>query len=199
LGDNPFVKSLVKACALPGQNALSDFDARISQLRDAFAGVARIDIHRADNYFPDPCLKDRIRAWGSTSDSGARFKSNVQRGTGRHGGVEITEAFEFGVLPACSSMVSFCHYPIVNSQNRSDSGIGTRLTLCFFGFLECRAHEPFISLRRGHERSVGVVLQPGNVFCACKLCKYVTYFGEACPRRCDKTTHAPSEKGRVSQ
>jgi hypothetical protein len=37
LGDNPLVESLINLCAVIGQNALSNADARISQLHNAFA------------------------------------------------------------------------------------------------------------------------------------------------------------------
>ncbi len=76
-GDNPFVKGLVKACALLGQNPLADFHARISQLRDAPTGVARIDIYCADNYLLHASLEDRIGAGGSPPDRGTGFQSNV--------------------------------------------------------------------------------------------------------------------------
>jgi hypothetical protein len=72
-GDNPLVESLVNLCTVVGQNALSYSDARVSQLHNAFAGVTRIYVNRADNDVADSRLKYRIGARSGASFCGTRF------------------------------------------------------------------------------------------------------------------------------
>jgi hypothetical protein len=132
--DNPFVERLVKACALLGQDALSQPNARIPQPRNAFAGVTWIYVYGADNYVSDSSLQDCICASGSAPDRGTGFQSNVQRCASRHGGGEIAETFDLSVVVASSPVVAFCYYSIVNDQNSSNSGIWTCTSMCLFRF-----------------------------------------------------------------
>src|SRR5438876_5849044 len=120
LRDNPLVENLIKPRTIIGQNALSHSDARISQLHDASAGVARIYVSRANHYVFDSSLDYRIRARSSAPCRGARLQSNVKRGASRHTRTEIAKALNLSVIASCFPMMAFRHYSIVNDQNRSD-------------------------------------------------------------------------------
>jgi hypothetical protein len=112
--DNPFIESLVNLRALIAQNVFSHFDARIAQLLDAFAGVARIYVTRADNYAFDSSLDYRVCAWSSAPGRGARLQSNVQCSASRHTRTEITKALNLGVIATRCAMTTFGYYSIVN-------------------------------------------------------------------------------------
>src|SRR5204863_9144173 len=112
--DNPFVKSLVKLRAFVSQNTLSHSGARISQLHDTFAGVARIHVPCADNYASHSGPQYCVSAGSSAPGGGTRFQSNVQRGPSRHRRGEIAEALNLSVIAPRSPMMSFRHYSIVN-------------------------------------------------------------------------------------
>jgi hypothetical protein len=127
LRDNPLVESLVEACAFIGQYAFSHFDARISQLLDAFAGVSRIHISRTHDYVFDSSFDYCVCARSSAPCRGARLQSNVQRGAPRHTHTEIAEAFNLSVIATRCQMMPLRYDSIVNDQNRSHSGIGARL------------------------------------------------------------------------
>jgi hypothetical protein len=134
-GDNPLVESLVNLCTVVGQNALSYSDARVSQLHNAFAGVTRIYVNRADNNVSDSTLKYCIRAGSSAPSGGAWFQSDIKRSPRRNRRVEIAKTFNLSVRAPCFPMVTFRYNPIVNDQNRSDRGIRARPAeplLCFF-------------------------------------------------------------------
>jgi hypothetical protein len=161
--DNPFVESLVNLRALIGQNVVSYSDARISQLHNPFARVARIYINRADNHVFDSRLKYCICARTSASFCGARFQRDVKRGLGGHGRGEVAKAFNLSVIMARFSMMSFCNDSIVNDEDRSNSGIGAGLAEPLPGLVERRAHELFVaSGRHRFERSVIVPAYLGN-------------------------------------
>jgi hypothetical protein len=120
---------------LIGQNALPHFDTCISQLHDAFAGVPRIYVSRADNDVSNTSFKYRICAWCSAARGRTRLQSNVQRGARRHGRAEIAEAFNLGVIATRSAMMALRPYSIINDQNRSNGGVGARLAERLFCFL----------------------------------------------------------------
>src|SRR5206468_931353 len=101
-------------------------------LLDAFAGVARIYVRRADHYVFDSRLNYRICARSSASCRGARLQRNVQRGASRHTRTEITKAFDLGVIEARLPMIPFRYYPVLDDQNRSNSGIWARLAKRLF-------------------------------------------------------------------
>jgi hypothetical protein len=130
--DDPLVESLVKPRALIGQYAFSHFDARISQLLDAFAGVARIYVSRADHHVFDSSFDYCVCARSSPPCRGARLQSNVQRGAPRHTRTEIAEAFNLSVIATRFPVVPSRYYSIVNDQNCSHSWIGASLAQRFF-------------------------------------------------------------------
>src|SRR4029453_10063282 len=82
----------------------------------------------------------------SEPNCGTGFECNVERCASRHVGAEVAQTLDLSVVVASSSMMSSCHYPIINDQYRADSGIGARLALGFFGFFLRLAHEPLIPL-----------------------------------------------------
>jgi hypothetical protein len=88
-------------------------DACISQLHNASSLMPRIYIHCTDYYVLYSRLENRVGAWAGKADSGTRLQSNVKRGRSGHGAAEITEAFDFSMFASCSSVMSFCDYPIV--------------------------------------------------------------------------------------
>jgi hypothetical protein len=114
--------------------------------------MARIHVHRPNHYFPDSSLENRIGAWRREPDCGTGLECNKERCPSRNVGAKIAQTRDLGVFVARPSVMSSCHYPIVHHQHGADSGIGARLALGFFGFLECLAHEEFISL---HHRRHG--------------------------------------------
>jgi len=101
-------------------------------LHDAFTGVARIYVSRADNNVSDSSLEYRICAWSSAPSRGTRLESHVQRGARGHECTEIAEALNLSVIAAHSQMVSFRYYSIVYDQNRSNSRIWARLAKRLF-------------------------------------------------------------------
>src|SRR6266516_1990137 len=125
--NNPLVERLVKSRTLISQNALSHFDASISQLHDAFAGVARIYVSCADHHVFDSSLNYRISARSSAPCRRTRLQSNVQCGASRHTRIEIAEALNLSVIATRFPMMPFRYYSIVNHQNRSHGRIWTRL------------------------------------------------------------------------
>jgi hypothetical protein len=146
--DNPFIESLVNLRALIAQNVFSHFDARVAQLHDTFAGVARIYVTRADHYAFDSRLDYRICACSGAPCRGAWLQSNVQRGASRYTRTEITKALNLSVIAPRFPMMPFRYYSIVNDQNRSDRWIWTGLAERFFCLVQCSAHEFFVSSRR---------------------------------------------------
>jgi hypothetical protein len=153
---DPFVESLVKVRTVLCQDAVSNSDACIAQPPDTSTVMVRIHVHRADNYCPDSSLENRFGARSSAPNRGTGFERNVEGCASRHFRAEVSETFDLSVFMTRSSVMSFCHNAIVNDQHCADSGIGARLTLCFFGFLQRLAHELFISLchpRHGHTDS----------------------------------------------
>jgi hypothetical protein len=133
--DNPLVESLIKPHAVLGQNALSHIHTRISQLHDAFAGVPRVYINRADNYVFNASADYRICAGSSAPCCRARLQSNEQRGARGHGRTEIAETLNLSVIATRFPMVSFRYYSIVDDQNSSNSWIRARLTERLFCLL----------------------------------------------------------------
>jgi hypothetical protein len=97
--------------------------------------MARIHVHRANHYFPDSSFENRIGAWGSESDCGTGLECNEECCPSRNVGAKIAQTRDLGVVVACPSVMSSCHYSIVDYQHRADSGIWARLALGFFGFL----------------------------------------------------------------
>jgi hypothetical protein len=143
--DNPFVKSLVNLRAIIGQNPLSHAHARIPQLHNTVAGVTRIYINRADNHVSDSSLEYGICARTSASPCGTRLQSDIKRGASRHPCAKIAEAFNLGMIAARSSMMALRHDSIVDDEDRANRGIRAGLTKRFLCFVECRAHELFVS------------------------------------------------------
>jgi hypothetical protein len=97
--------------------------------------MARIHVHRANDYFSDSGLENRIGAWGSEPDCGTGFECNEERCPSRNVGAKIAQTRDLGVFVARPSVMSSCYYPIVHHQHGADSGIGACLALGFFGFL----------------------------------------------------------------
>src|SRR5437867_10534004 len=58
---------------------------------------------------------------------------------------EIAETLNLSVIATCSSMMSFRYNLIINDKNRSDCGVRASLTERLLCFLECDAHELFVS------------------------------------------------------
>jgi hypothetical protein len=58
---------------------------------------------------------------------------------------KIAETLNLSVIATCSSMISFRHNLIINDKNRSDCGVRASLTERLLCFLECHAHELFVS------------------------------------------------------
>jgi hypothetical protein len=58
---------------------------------------------------------------------------------------KIAETLNLSVIATCSSMMSFRHNLIINDKNRSDYGVRASLTERLLCFLECHAHELFVS------------------------------------------------------
>jgi hypothetical protein len=143
-GDNPFIESLVKPCALFRQNALANFDPCTSQLCNSVSLVAWIQVHGADYYTLHSSFNDRVRTRIGPADRRTGFQSNIERRVTRHRSSEIAQTFNLGVFTACCAMMSFCHYPIVYNQNCSHGGIGTGLPERFFRFFERGMHEPLV-------------------------------------------------------
>jgi hypothetical protein len=163
LRDNPFIESLVNLGAFIAQNVFSHFDARIAQLPDAFATVARIYVRRADHYVFDSRLDYRICACSGAPCRGARLQSNVQRGASRYTRTEITKALNLSMIASRFPMMPFRYYSIVNDQNRSDRWIWAGLAERLFCLVQCSAHEFFISGRRHcSDRSIIVFACRGN-------------------------------------
>jgi len=131
--------------AVIGQNAVSYSDARVSQLHNPIARVARIYVNRADNHVSDSSLNYRICAASSASFCGAWLKSNIKRSARRHSPGEIAEAFNLSVIAAGPSMVSSRHNPVVDDENRANRGIRASLTKRLLCLLERSAHELFVS------------------------------------------------------
>jgi hypothetical protein len=145
---NPFIESLVNLRALIAQNVFSHFDARIAQLHDASATVARIYVRRADHYVFDSRFNYRFCACSGAPCRGARLQSNVQRGASRYTRTEITKALNLSVTAPRLPMMPFRYYSIVNDQNRSDRWIWAGLAERLFCLVQCSAHEFIISCRR---------------------------------------------------
>jgi hypothetical protein len=161
--NNPFVESLVKSRAVVGQDGIAYFDARISKLRNASPTVTRICVHRADNNVLYTGPDDRGRAGGRATNRGTGFQSNVERGASGHVGGKVAEALDLSMFMACSSMVAPCHNPIVNRKDRTDGRIGTRLSLCFFRFVQRGTHKPLVSLcPHRHDKSIVAHARSGN-------------------------------------
>jgi hypothetical protein len=161
--DNPFVKSLVNLRALIGQNAVSYSDPRVSQLHNPFARVTRIYINRTDNHISDSRLKYRMCARTGASFCGARFQSNVKRGSSRHRRGEIAEAFNLGVLAAGPSMMSSRHDPVTDDENRANRGVRASLTERLLCLVERGTHELFVSFSiHRFETSIVVLTRRGN-------------------------------------
>jgi hypothetical protein len=157
-GDNPLVKSLIKLRAVLCQNALSHIQTGIPQLHDAFAGVPRVYVNRADNYVFNASADYRICAGRSASRCRTRLQSNIQRSARRDGRTEIAEALNLSVIATRFAMVSFRHYSIVYHQNRSNSRIRARPAERLFCLVYRSAHELFVSFRSHRfERSIIVL------------------------------------------
>jgi hypothetical protein len=142
---DPFVERFVKPCALFRQDAVPHSDARISQLHNAFAGMPRVYVNRADNNISDASSEYRVCAPAGAPFCGARFESNIQRRASRHACTETAQAFNFSVITACSSMMSFCHDSVADDENCANRGIGASLTERLLCLVEGRAHELFVS------------------------------------------------------
>src|SRR6266487_1219305 len=121
--DNPLIESLVNLRAFISQNSFPHSDVRISQLRDAFAGVTRVYVSRSDNHVSNPSAKYCICAWCCAPHGRTRLERNVQRGPRRHGRTEIAETLNLSVIATRFPMASFRYYSIVYDQNRSNSRI----------------------------------------------------------------------------
>jgi hypothetical protein len=96
-------------------------------LHDAFAGMPRVYVSRADNYLFNASAEYRVCARSSTPCGRTRFQSHVQRGACRHGRAEIAEALNLGVIATRFPVVPFRYYSIFYHQDRSNSRIRTRL------------------------------------------------------------------------
>jgi hypothetical protein len=145
-GHDPLVESLINLRAVFGQNTLSDAKSGLSQPYDAFAGVPRVQVNRADNHTLDSSLQYRICAGGSAPGRGAWLESDIQSCASGNTAAEMAKAFNLSVIAARFSMVPPRYDSIVNDQNRSDCRIGTCPTKGFPGLIECRPHELFISI-----------------------------------------------------
>src|SRR6516164_7949839 len=58
---------------------------------------------------------------------------------------QIAETLNLSVIVTSSSMISFRHNLIINDKNRPDCGVRASLTERLLCFLECYAHELFVS------------------------------------------------------
>jgi hypothetical protein len=96
-------------------------------LHDAFAGVARIYVNRADNHVSNTSVEYRICARSSAPRSRARLERDVQRGARRRGRAKIAETLNLSVIATRFAMMSFRYYSIVYDQNRSNGWIRARL------------------------------------------------------------------------
>src|SRR4029453_18166758 len=94
---DPFVESLVKARAVLCQDALSHVDACLAQPPDAPTVMARIHVHRADNYCPDSSLENRIGARSSAPNRGTGLERNVEGCASRHVSAELAQTLDLSV------------------------------------------------------------------------------------------------------
>src|SRR6267143_1036057 len=168
---NPFVESLINLRALIGQNAVSYFDARTSQLHNPFAGVTRIYIDRAENHVSDSRLEYRVCTRSSASFCGARLESHVQRRASRHTCTEMAKAFNLSVIAAGPSMVSSCHDSVTDDENSANRGVRASLTKRLLCLVECRAHELFVSFSiHRFDRCIVVLARRGNAGSPARSC-----------------------------
>jgi hypothetical protein len=117
-------------------------------LHDAFAGVPRVYVNRADNDISNTCAKYRICAWSSAPCCRARLQSNEQRGARGHGRTEIAETLNLSVIATRFPMVPFRYYSIVYDQNRSNSRIRARLAERLLCLVQRSAHELLVAFGR---------------------------------------------------
>src|SRR4030095_3834274 len=99
----PFVESLVKARTRLCQDALSHFDACFAQPRDASSVMARIHVHRANHYFPDSSVENRIGTWGSEPDCGTGLECNKERCPTRNVGAKVAQTRDLAGFGGCPS------------------------------------------------------------------------------------------------
>jgi hypothetical protein len=125
---DPLVESLIDLSAFVSQNAISHVHTGFSQLHDAFAGVPRVYVNRADNNISHTSVEYRICAWSSAPRCRTWLQSNVQRGPHGHGRAEIAKAVNLSVIASRFPMVSFRYNPIVYDQNRANSRIRAGLS-----------------------------------------------------------------------
>jgi hypothetical protein len=78
--------------------------------------MARIHVHRADNYCPDSSLENRVGARRSAPNRGTRFERNVEGCASGHVSTEVAETLDLSVFMTRSSVMPSCDYPIANYQ-----------------------------------------------------------------------------------
>src|SRR5882724_8280644 len=66
-GGDPLVEALVQSGASIRENAFPHCDTSLAQLRDAFAGVPRVYVNRADNKVSNAGPEYRLCTWSSAA------------------------------------------------------------------------------------------------------------------------------------
>jgi hypothetical protein len=143
-GDDPFVESFVKPCAFFRQNPIPHSDACVLQFDGTSAGVARIRVCRAYDDVFKSSIDYRISARRSAPGCRTRLQSHVKRGIRGNWRAEIAQTVNLTVSATCFSMMSFCHYTIINHQDGSHGGVGTCPAERPFCFSQGSAHQLFV-------------------------------------------------------